>query len=301
MVDDGVLLPFVELEFTNGLGPAEGRYLVRPPDADPVARTAAAPGSGIGPTVPVGSADVLLIRVEGGAPASSRWAGRGRARRIEGAAAPAPVPLYRAALLLGTRAYPDRRAAAAELDGWRQRPQDAAPLVDAALAVLNRAVRAYRAAAADPYVVEVARGDARAVRVGYGGEPLSRGAWDDAVQLPDDRPRRAPRAERLRPVEIVADVLARRREVLDGEDVLLRAVLDIEQGRPRVAAAQLALAVALLRDAREGPGARLYGIDARVEALRRGLAGGQPEGASCEELNALAREVGEAIDAWRAG
>jgi hypothetical protein len=139
------------------------------------------------------------------------------------------------------------------------------------------------------------------VRIGHGGADLVRGDWDDALVLPALEAARLGRADRLRPTEIVAAVLACRASILDGEDVLLRAVLDIEQGRPDVAAAQLELAVGLLREEPAGPGSRLAGIRERATDVRERLGDEQTRATALADLSALATEVGEAIDAWRAG
>jgi hypothetical protein len=296
-VDGNVLVPFVELEFTHGLGPPPGRYVVRAPGSMPPAPAPA----GVAPTLPIGSTDVLLVRVDQAPVARRPLVRRARPKQIEPGGPPAEVPVYLAALLFATRAFDDPAAAAASMERWRADPASAEPLVQEALAVLNRAVRAYRAAAADPYVVEVTRDDARAVRIGHGGADLVRGDWEDAVVLPAAQASRLGRAARLRPTEIVADVLAGRGSVLGGEDVLLRAVLDIEQGRPDVAAAQLELAVRLLVDDPAGPGSRLQGFGERAARVRERLGDAPTRPAALAELSALAAEVGEAIDAWRAG
>jgi hypothetical protein len=298
VVDGNVLVPFVELEFTHGLGPPPGRYVVRPPGSTP---PAPAPPAGVAPTLPVGSTDVLLVRVDEAPAARRPLLRRPRQPQLEAGGPPAEVPIYVAALLFATRAFGERAAADASLQRWRADPASAEPLVHEALVVLNRAVRAYRAGAADPYVVEVTRGDARAVRIGHGGAELVRGEWEDAMVLPARQAARLGRAARLRPAEIVADVLAGRGPVLDGEDVLLRAVLDIEQGRPDVAAAQLELAVRLLGDEPRGPGPRLEVLGERCAGVREQLGDTQTREAALAELSAVAAEVGEAIDAWRAG
>lgn len=298
MVDGFVLVPFVELEFTHGLGPSPGRYVVRAPGSEP---PAPAPAFGVAPTLAIGSTDVLLVRVDQAPAARAPLLRRSRPRPAEPGAPAAEVPVYVAALLFATQAFGDRAAADAAMARWRSDAASTEPLVHEALAVLNRAVRAYRAAAAHPYVVEVTRTDARAVRIGYGGADLVRGEWDDAVVLPAPQESRLGRAARLRPTEIVADVLAGRGSILDGEDVLLRAVLDIEQGRPDAAAGQLELAVALLVDEPGGPGARMQGIRERATALREGLGDSATRAAALTELNDVTAEVGAAIDAWRAG
>jgi hypothetical protein len=293
-----VLVPFVELEFTHGLGPSPGRYVVRAPGSAP---PAPAPSSGVAPTLAVGSTDVLIVRVDQAPAARRPLLRRSRPPEAEAGGPPAEVPIYVAALLFATRAFDGPAAAGASMQRWRGDPASAEPLVREAFAVLNRALRAYRAAAADPYVVEVTRADARAVRIGHGGADLVRGDWEDALVLPAPQASRLGRAARLRPTEIVADVLAGRGPVLDGEDVLLRAVLDIEQGRPDVAAGQLQLAVRLLVDDPAGPGSRLEGFGERAAHVRERLGDAQTRPAALADLSALAAEAGEAIDAWRAG
>jgi hypothetical protein len=295
-VDGNVLVPFVELEFTHGLGPPPGRYVVRAPGSTP---SAPAP-AGVAPTLPIGSADVLLVRIDQAPAARRPLLRRPRPQQAEPGGPPAEVPVYVAALLFATRAFDEPAAADASMARWRADAASAEPFVSEALVVLNRAVRAYRAAAADPYVAEVTRADARAVRIGHGGADLVRGDWEDALVLPSRRSRLG-RAASLRPTEIVADVLAGRGSILDGEDVLLRAVLDIEQGRPELAARQLELAVELLIAEPAGPGPRLDAIRERVARVRARLADGPTREAALAELSAVAAEVGEAIDAWRAG
>jgi hypothetical protein len=298
VVDGIVLVPFVELEFTHGLGPSPGRYVVRAPGSE---LPAPAPAAGVAPTLAIGSTDVLLVRVDQAPAARAPFLRRARPRQVEPGGPPAEVPVYVVALLFATRAFGDGAAAGAAMARWRADATSAEPLVHEALVVLNRAVRAYRAAAAHPYVVEVSRTDARAVRIGYGGADLVRGEWEDAVVLPAPQESRLGRAARLRPTEIVADVLAGRGSVLDGEDVLLRAVLDIEQGRPDAAAGQLELAVALLIDEPAGPGPRMQGLRERAAQLRERLGESETREAALAELSAVTAEVGEAIDTWRAG
>lgn len=141
--------------------------------------------------------------------------------------------------------------------------------VEAALAVLNRAVHAHRAAAADPYVAEVGPRDALVTRVGYGsGEQVAEGDWTAARELPAPPQPRAPRGLLLGPQERLAALLAGRDAVLACETLALRARLDLEQGREREAAAQLAAALecglAELAAWRELPG-----MGARLDELER--------------------------------
>ena len=109
-----------------------------------------------------------------GAPQRARL--RGGRPRSTPAAEPEPVPTSRATVISATP-LASPTAWLAELD------RDAE--VASALAVLNRALRAHRAAAADPYIAEVSPGRALVVRIGYGsGEEVADGRYGEAVELP---------------------------------------------------------------------------------------------------------------------
>jgi len=292
-----MLFPFVELVFTHGLGPAAGRYVVRDPHAP--SPPAAGTPSVVGRLLDPGSADVLVVRVDG-APPGRRSIGPRRPAPVASDAQPLDVPLYVATLVFGTRAFPDDAAAQQALATWRDDVTVARGLAGEALAVLNRAVRAYRAAAADPYVGEVVDGDPRTVRVGYGGPAVIDGEWIAALDLPPLRGPRVARAEQLRPVGLVADVLAGRSSILDGEDVLLRAVLDLEQGRPAVAAAQLVLALELLGTEPGLPAERLEALAAQARDASARLAVPELAGEARDELAAAMAAAGDLIDRWHA-
>jgi hypothetical protein len=155
--------------------------------------------------------------------------------------------------------------------------------VEAALAVLNRALHARRIATADPYSGEIALRHALVTRVGYGtGEQVAEGRWTAARELPPERPRIA-REAALRPQERFAALLAGRDAALACELLALRARLDLEHGRDREATLQLEAAL----------GAAV----AELESWR-GLEG-MPE--RLEELAALAPGVAGAAAAARAG
>jgi hypothetical protein len=126
-------------------------------------------------------------------------------------------------------------------------PDTAAAEVEAALRLVNRAIQAYRVSAGDAYAGDVARTRARRVRLGYGsGDELVEGGWRDAVTVPTEA-RRGGRRRMLAPQEQLAGILSGRRAVHPSEDLLLRARLDLDEGRTREAALQAQAALAALQ------------------------------------------------------
>jgi hypothetical protein len=127
-------------------------------------------------------------------------------------------------------------------------------LVEAALVELNALLRAHRAAAADPYAREIARWHANVVRIGYGtGEQVADGRFDQAYEVPE--PTRRASSEGLAPQERLAAILSGSDRVLVAEELVLRARLDLEAGRPREAALQARVALeALLAELPEASG-----------------------------------------------
>jgi hypothetical protein len=111
------------------------------------------------------------------------------------------------------------------------------------LAVLNRALHAYRLATADPHVHAVSRADALVARLGYGaGEEVADGSWTDARELLESgrrrrRPKMLPGHARL------AALLTARQPALACEELTLRARLDVDEGRDREAALQTLVAI----------------------------------------------------------
>jgi hypothetical protein len=245
---------FVQFEFTHAVGPHAGRYVVEPtllgasssagdgsPDQALDARNQEVAGVARG----IGDSDVLVIGVRG-APARRTRVLR-RARQIEPDAAPADVPLAIVTFVRGTLPLNDRGEAGRRLDEIRFSDERQDQWVTAGLRALNLAIRAYRAGAPDPYAIEVTRRDARRVRVGYGTtEQVQDGLWREALELPPPAGRRPKRIERLRPAEAVASVLAGRATVLESEDVLARALIDLDNRRTRAAAFQVGAAIRLL-------------------------------------------------------
>jgi hypothetical protein len=111
---------------------------------------------------------------------------------------------------------------------------------------LNAVLRVHRAAAADPYVREVSRSVANVVRVGYGsGDRVADGRFSAAYELPDDV-RRGRRGEAMAPLERLAAVLSGTEDVGVGEELVLRARLDLDAGRMREAALQARIALEAL-------------------------------------------------------
>ena len=193
--------------------------------------------------------------------------GRRRRRAVEAAPEPEPEPvLTTRATLVDAAALDGDEAAAAWLAD-----ADLEALAGDALMRLNRVLHAHRVAAADPYVREVARGQALVVRVGFGsGELVADGRWDRARSLaPGSGGARAlrPRTAALRPQERLAALLTGRDAVLACEDLTLRVRLDVDAARWREAALGLRpafdAALAELDPWREVPG-----LPRRVEELR---------------------------------
>jgi len=111
------------------------------------------------------------------------------------------------------------------------------------IAVLNRALHAYRIAAADPRAGGVRRHDALVARLGYGaGEQVADGLWTDARELIDPGPRR--RRLRVPAAQARLAALLTSRQVAPAcEELALRARLDLDEGRDREAALQLRIAL----------------------------------------------------------
>jgi hypothetical protein len=224
----GARFRFVQFEFAFPLGPPDGRYLTRSaPDAEPER--------------------IVVLRTTGAPPRP--LLGRAKAKRVEGAEAPEPLPVVRATVIR-TEPFETDEGAAEWLDRLR-RDRDGAlrEEADDAARELNALLRAHRAAAADPTVRDVAPAGANAVRVGYGsGDQVADGHFAEAYELPPDHPssRVRRRAEALAPDERLAAILGGRDELLACEELVLRARADLDAGRPREAALQARIALEAL-------------------------------------------------------
>ncbi len=109
------------------------------------------------------------------------------------------------------------------------------------LAVLEWMLDAYRIAAGDPYLPAVGRAHLLVARIGFGdGEQVAHGRWSDAREL---LPARGRSLRLLDPTTRMVAILGGRDQVLACEELALRARLDVDAGRWRVAALQLQAAL----------------------------------------------------------
>ena len=227
--DHDVVLPFVQLHFTHGVGVPIGVYPVRAAHCED------------------GGRDTLLSEVLG-APAGRR---RGRGAPQQRIAGDEARPVHLAVLTLVRASSPlTRGTAAAQLATWRGSTTESDLMAARAIDVINVALRAYRAAAEDPYVTEITAADARATIIGFGAPGvIGAGEWEDAFTLAraDGGPPRRPSPEELRVLARVAGALEGRFALFDAEDVALRALLDLDRGRPDAARGQAREAVRLLK------------------------------------------------------
>jgi hypothetical protein len=178
-----------------------------------------------------------------GAPERHRLRGR-RARTVE-SAEPEPVPTARATVV-----RPEPFASADLAGSWLARLRDDEDAADielgSAVRVLNQALRAQRAAAADPYSADVSGERALVARIGYGrGEAVAEGRFRDAFELPRAGARRVRRSMEA-PEERFAALLGGRERPLVAEELVLRARSDLDAGRFREAALQARIALEAL-------------------------------------------------------
>jgi hypothetical protein len=226
--------------------------------------------------------DAVLVLGTLGAPERRRLRGR-RARPVE-EAEPEPVPTARATVVRPDP-FGSREEAGVWLEGLRANDSAMEEELDRALRILNRALRAHRAAAADPWLGEVSAERALVARIGYGrGEAVAEGRYGEALELPRAGTRRVKRSMEA-PEERFAALLGARSEALVGEELVLRARADLAAGRPREAALQARVALEALLA--ELPGAEALGesrgsvAEAAGAALRGEL--GAAETTSIEE------------------
>jgi hypothetical protein len=259
----GQLFPFVQLDFPFPLGPADGRYLARPgqPERD---------------------VEVIVLRTLDAEPKPGR-----RPRRVDaGEPAPEAAPVSRVTIV-GAEAFADEEAARAWCAEACASPEEH---VEGALRSINRILHGHRIATHDPYVREVSRRQAHRVRIGFGtGDELVEGAHSEAFMIPPPRPKRR---QMLEPQSELAGILGGRRPALASEDLVLRARLDLEEGRIRQAAIQAAGAgdalEAELRDDASLPEEAKAWMKERLPALRehaRAALSGEPEDGAASEID----------------
>jgi hypothetical protein len=274
----GRLYRFVQFEFPWPLGPPDGRYLLRDHAGEEPHHV------------------LVIAGWETTAQARPRrWGRDPEARRV-----PAETGLTRATLV--DPAAVDEAAARAWLD--QAAGAGAEATVRDGLRGLNGALRAYRAAAADPAVHDADASRALVVRAGYGvGYEVADGDWSAARELAatsdERRSRRVRREAALRPQERLAALLGGRDAVLVCEEMALRARQDLDHGRQREAALQAHLALeAAVAELQAFSGTRsvaerLPDLQARRDALAAGaneaLQGGPSEATMAAVADGLDR------------
>ena len=214
------LFRFVQVELPWMLGPPDGRYLLRPPDALANAKPS----------------HVLVIATLG-APERRRLE---RIRKYsEAQPEPEPTPVSTS------------RATVIDVAAPHSSPEDAQTWLAGAgedelaegIAVLNRTLHSFRLVTEDPYLHGVGRGQVIAARIGFGaGEQVADGLWTSARELVHS-PGRQRRSRVLAPQARLAAILSGREAVLACEELTLRAQLDLELGRDREAALQVLVAL----------------------------------------------------------
>ncbi len=166
-----------------------------------------------------------------------------------------------------------------------------------ALAVLNRALRAWRAARADPYVPELSFDRALVARVGYGsGDALAYGRFAAALELPPPGALTVKRSMET-PEERFAALLGAREQQLVAEELVLRARADLNAGRPREAALQARVALEAVIAERDALAEHRGAVgEAANEALS-----GDLSAASLQALTEAVREMEAALRRHRLG
>ncbi len=197
-----------------------------------------------------------------------------RSHNAEPEPEPAQVSTGRATIIELEHQFADQPAAAAWLRGAGE------PDLAAGLVLLNRALRSFRLANADPHVHPVSRQQLLVARIGYGGgEEVADGLWTEARELLP-RVERGSRRKVLHPQARLAALLGGREQALVCEELALRARLDLDSGRDREAALELLVALdASLAELAVDPnlGERLQELrgqrDPVAEAAQAALAG----------------------------
>jgi hypothetical protein len=229
---------------------------------------------------PDGQHEAVLVLSTLGAPERRHLRGR-RARPIDEAGAE-PVPTSRATVVR-PEPFASREEAAAWLASVRGDEEAARAAVDEALRTLNRALRARRAATADPWLAEVSAERALVARIGYGrGEAIADGRFGEALELPRAGARRVKRSMEARD-ERFAALLGAREQALVGEELVLRARADLEAAHPREAALQVRVALeALIAELPDG--ASLHDWRGPVGELANAALDGDPTEAQSATL-----------------
>jgi hypothetical protein len=241
-----------------------------------------------------------LVLATLGAPERRRLGSIRKKTKAQPEPEPTLVTTGRATIVSVGEPFADEREAAAWLAAAGE------PELAADLAVLNRALHAYRLAIADPYFGPVARQQALVARIGYGaGEQVADGLWTEARELVAG-PARTRRAKLLQPQARLAAVLSGRERALACEELTLRARLDLDHGRDREAALQVLVALdAAIAELARDPAAPVLGDrldelraqrDPIAQAAQAALLGGVPQ----EDREAVTLTLGRIEAALRA-
>jgi hypothetical protein len=224
---------------------------------------------------------VLVVQTLAAPPLPGRR--RRRPRAADSDDPPAGLPLSRATAVRVAEPLPSPEEAERWLLAASGSEEEVGVLVDEGIALINRALFAQAAAAADPRIREITELEASVVRLGYGsGEEVAAGRYTAARHVDvraSGASRRSRRAEELRPQERVAAVLGGRERIDVCEALLLRARADLDAGRVREASLQLRVG---------------------LEALLVELAGAVTDPGHAEdmgELEARRRQIGRAANA----
>ncbi|MGI9081677.1 MAG: hypothetical protein ACR2FZ_05275 [Thermoleophilaceae bacterium] len=211
---------FVQFEFAFLLGPGDGRFLVRrAPEALPER--------------------VLILATLG---ARERRLLKGRRGRRVTHADPEAVPTSRATVVR-PEPFPAQELAVRWLEQLHDDAERQDSEVEGAVRILNRALRAHRAARADPAARDVSPSQALVVRLGFGaGEAVADGHYGQAWELPHERHGRVRRSMEA-PDERFAALLGGREPLLVCEELVLRARADLSARRAREAALQARVAL----------------------------------------------------------
>ncbi|WP_026909869.1 hypothetical protein [Patulibacter minatonensis] len=230
-----------------------------------------------------GGADVLDLEVPEPEKVS-RTAPKRRRRAPDPAGTRFVVTLVRASEPL------DASAGASVLEGWRRDEAEAQRWVGAALAAVNRAIRAQRLVHRDPYAVEVTLDDVVWAAVGCAAADVLAvgGAGEQLSALPRSRGRMTS-SQRAQPGETVGLALTGGLPLLEGEELVAFAVREANHGRVRSALAALDAAGDLLAEELSGLAAtRVGSVDVRIAA--------EPEA-----ILTAAEQLQDVVDRWRSG
>jgi len=247
---------------------ADGRYLARDATGD--------------------DRSVLVVETLAAPPLPGRR--RRRPQPAEAGEGPPQLPLSRATAVRVAEPFSDQEEAERWLVASTGSEEAVDGLVAEGIALLNLALFAHGAAAADPHFRELTELDANAVRIGYGGgEEVAAGRYTAAryvdVQA-TGASRRRRQTDELRPQERVAAVLGGRDRIDACEALLLRARADLDAGRLREATLQLRMGLeALLVELAGALADPAHAADMAELATRRGDVGKSANAALQGELD----------------